>query len=135
MNAEKKSLGNWGEALAAEYLTQRGYIVLERNVQTPYGEIDLIVQQPDFDGSDRTQSKSGALTLVFVEVKTRTSSSFGYPEEAVTVGKQEHLLAAAQHYLQQHPEFEGCWRMDVIAIRRLPKMGKIEIRHFENAFH
>ncbi len=117
--ASKKGLGQWGEALAADYLKQLGYAILERNVRTPYGEIDLIAQD------------SGE--LVFVEVKTRASSSLGPPEIAITSRKQEHILSAAQAYLQSHPHLEGNWRVDVIAIQRLSDQQP-QITHFENVF-
>jgi putative endonuclease len=118
MTHSRQKLGSWGETLAANYLTQNGYTVLERNVRTPHGELDLVAQQ-------------GAVT-VFVEVKTRSSSAYGAPETAITSTKRAHLLAAAQTYLQTHPEFEGDWRIDVIAIRRRKRMEP-EIVHFENA--
>ena len=92
---------------------------MARNNRTPFGEIDLIAQQ---DAS-----------LVFVEVKSRGSAEFGFPEEAVTPAKQQHILESAQTYLQEHPEFDGDWRVDVIAISRTQD-GEPEIHHFENAF-
>ncbi|GAB4525917.1 MAG: YraN family protein [Anaerolineales bacterium] len=113
-----QSVGRWGEARAAEYLSACGYHILGRNLRTPYGEIDLLAQQGG--------------QLVFVEVKTRTSRAFGNPEEAVTARKREHLLAAAQHYLQEHPALPADWRVDVIAIYR-PESGlPPEVTHFEN---
>lgn len=115
----RKDLGRWGESLAAEYLIQRGYNILDRNVRTPYGEVDLIAQNSE--------------GVVFVEVKTRASDSLGPPEISITPRKQEHMLSAAQAYLQAHPHLEGTWRVDVIAIQRLPNQQS-EIVHFENVF-
>jgi len=114
----KKSLGNWGEKIAAEYLIEKGYSILERNYRSLYGEIDLVVQ---IDG-----------ITVFVEVKTRSSTRFGYPEEAVTRTKMEHIYSSAQSYLQTHPEISGDWRIDVIAIARNRSVLPEEILHFEN---
>lgn len=125
MSQSRQELGRWGEAHAADYLLQQGYTVIARNVRTPYGEIDLIVQQ----FSKITEDE--AIT-VFVEVKTRTSKTFGYPEEAITPRKQLHLVSAAQHYLQEHPDLDKNWRIDVIAIERYPERSPI-INHFENA--
>jgi len=116
----RQRLGRWGESLAARYLERKGYAIVERNARTPYGEIDLIVLDGD--------------TVVFVEVKTRRSKRFGWPEEAVTLRKQEHLLAAAQSFLVSHPELEGDWRFDVIAIRQVRPGEAPEITHFEHAF-
>jgi len=114
-----QEVGNWGETLAAKYLTERGYRVLARNARTPYGELDIVARQGE--------------TLVFVEVKTRTSTRFGQPEDSVTPKKKAHLVAAAQAYLQQHPELAGDWRIDVIAIKRLSPASTPQILHFENA--
>ncbi len=98
----RQSLGRWGEGVAAEYLSQRGYEILERNFRTPYGEIDLVTRH------------EGA--IIFVEVKTRASKAFGRPEESVTEQKQAHLLDAAEAYLQTIPEFVDDWRVDVLAV-------------------
>lgn len=114
----KKRLGGWGETIAAEYLAGNGYVILERNFRTQYGEIDLIVLDKDI--------------LVFVEVKTRTSRKFGYPEEAISPKKKEHLLASAQAYIQTHQEMERDWRIDVIAIERIDRNSLPEITQFEN---
>jgi putative endonuclease len=118
--ASRRELGLWGENLAADYLSQLGYYIIDRNVYTQYGEIDLVVQHGD--------------CIVFVEVKTRSSTAFGLPEEAVTVQKQIHLIDSAQAYLQLHPELSGDWRIDVIAIQRYQHDQEPEIIHFENAF-
>ncbi len=67
-----------------------------------------------------------------MEVKTRTSLRYGLPEEAITPKKMEHMQAAAQAYIQSHPEMGGDWRVDVISIFRCPS-GEPEIIHFENA--
>ncbi|MDA1330260.1 MAG: YraN family protein [Chloroflexi bacterium] len=120
MSSKKQRLGRWGEQQAADYLTSRGYQIIARNVRTEHGELDLVARQ----GSD----------LVFVEVKARSSAVFGHPEEAVTPNKQQHILEAAQTYLQENPQLEGGWRIDVIALRRRPG-AEPEIRHFENAFN
>ena len=66
---------------------------------------------------------------IFVEVKARTSKSFGPPEIAVTPRKQQHMLACAEHYAQQN-EIDH-WQIDVIAVEEVD--GKAEIVHFENA--
>ena len=117
MTDARQALARWGEALAAKYLTQKGYTLLAQNARTPHGEIDLVTQEGE--------------TIVFVEVKTRSSTAYGHPEEAVTLTKQAHLLASASAYLQSHT-LEGDWRIDVIAIRK-KKNAPPEILHFENA--
>lgn len=118
-----QAVGRWGEALAADYLRQLGYSLLDHNARTPYGEIDLVALQLGPD----------AACTVFVEVKTRRSGAYGLPEESLTPSKRAHLLAAARAYLQAHPELGGAWRIDVIAIRQLRRDASPEIIHFENA--
>ena len=118
MPTRQQKLGKWGESLAAEYLNARGYEILDRNVHTRYGELDLVTCQKGF--------------VVFVEVKTRTSMRYGYPEAAITPKKREHLLAAANYYLMEHPSLGGDWRIDVVSILMRQDLPP-EIIHFENA--
>lgn len=117
----RKNFGRWGEDYAAGYLTQQGYAIIGRNVRTPYGEIDLIAMDGD--------------VIVFIEVKTRSSKTYGYPEEAITKRKTNHMLASAQSYLQENPELCGDWRWDVMAIQSQPTLGDIEVVHFKNVIH
>lgn len=130
-STNRQATGRLGENLAAEYLQQQGYRLLARNVRTPYGEIDLVAQQQVADIAAGLQSSSQV--LVFVEVKTRRTQSFGLPEESITATKKAHMQAAAQAYLQANPELDGDWRLDVIAVHldRRQDMLK-EIVHFEN---
>lgn len=116
----RREFGLWGENIAANYLRKNGYEIVDRNVYTKYGEIDLVVRQGH--------------CIVFVEVKTRSSTAFGLPEEAITEQKQVHLLESAQAYLQMHPKLSGDWRIDVIAVQRFSQDQEPEIVHFENAF-
>ena len=111
-------LGQWGEQVAADYLSSRGYTILGKNLRTGYGEIDLLARQAD--------------SLVFVEVKTRSSSSLGLPEISITPKKFAHILAAAQSFLQDHPQLDLAWRIDVIAVQGHPSGQSPEIAHFEN---
>jgi putative endonuclease len=120
-------IGKWGEELAAKYLEQKGYTILMRNVRTPYGEIDIIASQPV---SDNTGAHD---VLVFVEVKTRRSLAFGYPEDSINTRKRSHLLESIQSYLQDHPESDNEWRVDVVAIYRSSNDQKPLITHFVNA--
>jgi putative endonuclease len=117
MSTQKQSFGHWGEETAAAYLEKHGYTLLGRNYHTAHGEIDIIA------------TKEAVLT--FIEVKTRSSHSFAYPEDSVTRRKQAHMLSAAAEYLQAHPESSESWQFDVIAIERKPSGGP-EIVHFEN---
>ena len=117
--SSRQRLGKWGEEVAAHYLAARGHQILETNHRTPYGEIDIITQM---DG-----------VTVFVEVKTRASSTLGAPEISVTHRKQMHMLQSAEYYIQQHAQGNETWRIDVIAIQRTKPDQPPEITHFENA--
>jgi putative endonuclease len=109
-------IGKWGEETAAEYLMQKGYEIIGRNVRTPYGEIDIIAKHVD--------------TTIFVEVKSRTSNKMGLPEESITPKKQEHMIACAEHYAAEN-EIDH-WQIDVISIEGKPK-ETLKVTHFENA--
>jgi putative endonuclease len=115
----RQDLGHRGESLAAKFLENKGYTVKKRNYRTPYGEIDLVVQRED--------------VVVFVEVKARASQSLGPPEISITPRKAEHMHSAAAYYIQQHPELNNDWRIDVIAIQIRPDDPAPLIDHFENA--
>ena len=71
--------------------------------------------------------------IVFVEVKTRSSSTYGLPEESITAQKRVHMLDSARAYMQAHPELDVDLRIDVIAIQRLSSSKEPQITHFENA--
>jgi putative endonuclease len=115
MSGRNRKVGQWGENVAASYLEKHGYKLVARNVRTPYGEIDIVVEKDGF--------------TIFVEVKTRTSSSLGPPEISVTPKKQEHMLAAAEHYAQEH-EIDY-WQIDVMAVEGKPGSQPV-FTHFEN---
>lgn len=115
---DKIKRGNEGESRAAAFLEEKGYQVIERNYRHKHSEIDLIVKKGDW--------------LVFVEVKTRTSSAYGFPEEFVDEKKEEKILEGADHYLAQN-NWQGSVRYDIVAISIVK--GCYEIAHFEDAFH
>lgn len=114
--SHNQRIGQWGESVAADHLIAQGCEIMASNVRTPYGEIDLIARRAD--------------VTLFVEVKTRTSTSFGLPEVAVSARKQEHMLASAEHYAAEH-EIDH-WQIDVISVEGKPGMKPV-ITHFENA--
>lgn len=130
MSISRRKLGSWGESVAADYLTAGGYTILERNARTRYGEIDLVARQ---EVKVQGEQKQTLKITVFVEVKTRSSKTFGYPEESITARKRAHMLAAAQAYLQEHPDLDDDWRIDVIAIQRFSAREEPGVVHFENA--
>jgi putative endonuclease len=118
MTQERLHLGRWGEDVAARYLRRRGLKIVDRNVRTPVGELDIVAR-------DRR-------TLVFAEVKTRRGLSHGFPQEAVGARKQRQILRAAQWYLKQRNFDKLQPRFDVIAVRGDGQ--RAEIDHFPAAF-
>lgn len=118
---ESRLLGRWGEALAAEYLRQRGFSILGAGWRCRFGEIDLIA-------ADKTY-------LCFVEVKLRKSAAYGTAGAFVDRRKQEKLRLTAQMYLMQHPT--GLQpRFDVVEIYAPQGMEaqRPDIHMLENAF-
>ena len=97
------------------YLVGLGYEILARNARTPLWR-DRPGRPADVQLAPGIAPP--AQITVFVEVKTRTTQDYGLPEEAVTRRKRAHLLASAQAYIQDHPELDGDWRIDVIAVQR-----------------
>ena len=114
-----RDIGALGEKIAAEYLTGLGYMIRERNFRLREGEIDIIAEKDDF--------------LVFIEVRTRTSTSYGTPEESVTAQKKERLIALAEAYREDRADLPSSWRIDVVAIELGPKRKVARLEIIENA--
>jgi putative endonuclease len=115
-----KPLGVRGEEAAARYLKKLGYVIVARGHRDNIGEIDLVA----VDGR----------TVVFVEVKTRTSHNAGHPADAVDEKKQQRLTRLAMSYLKRHDLFECSARFDVIAVTWPDENSRPTIEHFQNAF-
>jgi putative endonuclease len=118
--APKKSLGQRGEDEAARYLRKLGYRILARGRRLASGELDLVA----LDGR----------TIVFVEVKTRTSQEVGHPADAVDLAKQRRLTRLAVTFMKRHGLLEFPARFDVVAITWPAGHGRPTIEHFKNAF-
>lgn len=117
--AECHDTGKRGETVACAYLEQKGYRILETNWQSSHQEVDIIAHHNN--------------TIVFVEVKTRSSLSFGEPQAFVTRNKQRMLIRAANHYMLQHNCREEA-RFDIIAIT-LKSPSHCQIHHIPDAFY
>ena len=115
MSDHRKRLGAWGEQLAVEHLKKLKYKIRETNFRCSYGEIDIVAEDKD--------------CLVFVEVRTRTSSNLGTPEESITRVKQEKLISLAFAYIQEHDLLPRFWRIDVVAVQLGSdrKVSRIEV--------
>ena len=113
----RKKLGNWGENLALEYLTSKGYELLERNFHSRYGELDLIMRVDD--------------VLVAVEVKTRRSKKYGFAEYSITKKKIQAIADTMTVYLENNSELDQAWQIDLIVIECFGT-EKPEIIHYQN---
>lgn len=116
---DSREIGALGEKIAAEYLTRLGYVIRERNFRSREGEIDIIAEKDDF--------------LIFIEVRTRRSLSFGTPEESVTAKKKERLIALTQAYMEDREDLPPSWRIDVMALELGPKGQISRLELIENA--
>lgn len=115
---DKKSIGTLGEQLAEQFLRRKGYAISEKNFHTRFGEIDIIARRNS--------------TLIFIEVKTRTSTFFGLPEESITPYKQERWKKSVWVYCQTKNLHGIQLRFDVIAILLNTQTRKASLRHFKN---
>jgi len=120
-----KKVGKIGEEIAAEFLREKGYKILDRNYkfQIPgdlqRGEIDIVAKKGD--------------TICFVEVKTLKNSKIEvFPEDKINFSKKKKLIATAESWLIKNKiPLDSKWQIDVISVEI--KNGKIKISHFENA--
>ena len=101
--AQKIELGKSGEALIADYLKKKGYLIIDQNWRIKGGEIDLIAISPDE-------------VVVFIEVKTRSSESFGHPLEAINPAKQSRLMRLALAWLLANKKWNSPYRIDCAAV-------------------
>jgi putative endonuclease len=116
---DRISLGKAGEDCACRELERRGYAVLARRYRTRLGEIDIVAKDRE--------------TIVFVEVKARTSARYGAPAEAVTLHKQARVAAIAEDYLARYHLRHARCRFDVVAIS-FGQRGQTVVEVFTNAF-
>lgn len=110
----KRAYGNEGEQAACDFLTSKGWAILDRNVRRGRGEIDIIARRRG--------------TTAFIEVKRRRNTAYGQPAEAVNPEKQRRIAQAAALYVQENGLDDAKLRFDIIEI--LPGI----IRHIEGAF-
>jgi putative endonuclease len=116
--AEHNETGKQGEAKAVEYLQKNGYTILEQNFVFQKAEIDIIARKGDW--------------LIVVEVKTRTSTYYGNPEDFVNTKKIKLLVKAIDEYVQQS-DLDLDIRFDIISIVKTD--NKFNIEHLEDAFY
>lgn len=115
--AEHNEFGNSGEKKAVEYLREKGYVILHQNWRSGHKEIDIVAQQD--------------ACLVVVEVKTRKSSAYGRPSEAVTASKIRRIVMAAEAYVQFY-RIDLPIRYDIISV--IDSGEQTHIEHIKDAF-
>lgn len=116
--SDKIKTGNEGEQLAANFLLEKGFEIVQRNYRYKHSEIDLIVKKGNW--------------LIFVEVKTRSSHSFGFPEQFVDRNKVKTILFGALNYMHE-VNWQGNVRYDIVAVSL--GRGTPEIVLIEDAFY
>ena len=109
-----RSVAAHGERLAARRLVEQGMVLIDRNWRCDLGEVDLVLRDGD--------------VLVFCEVKTRTSSAYGHPLEAVGATKGERLRQLAVRWVEEHGGQPGGVRIDLVGVL-LAERGAAEIEH------
>lgn len=114
----KTEKGRLGEDKATEYLENKGYMILDRNYRYKRSEVDIIASYDDL--------------LVFVEVKLKSYTTFGQPEEAVNEAKANKVMEGAEQYTYDN-DWQGDIRFDIISI--VNNNGRYEVEHFEDAFY
>lgn len=114
------NLGRQGERVACRFLRRKGLKIVEQSMRNAYGEIDLIAVDQR--------------TIVFVEVKTRSSDLAGDPVEAVDPQKQRRMTGAALAYLKAHHLLNCASRFDVVTLIWSSKDAIPQVEHIENAF-
>jgi putative endonuclease len=114
------NIGKQGEIWAKEYLQQHQYVIVEKNFRCKFGEIDLIAK-------DRHM-------IVFVEVRTKTSTAYGPAYNSVTSSKQKQVKRVALFYISKHNLVTTQFRFDVIGIILDPQTGQHHVDHIQNAF-
>ncbi|UCD84926.1 MAG: YraN family protein [Deltaproteobacteria bacterium] len=119
MTKGRKDFGKAGEELAAKYLRKRKYKIIKRNYSCPYGEIDIIA----LDGK----------SLVFIEVKTRSSTTFGPPQSAVDRKKQIQISKVATDFIKRKKITRMDMRFDVVSVQLLPG-DEFRVELIRNAF-
>jgi len=113
-----KQLGDYGQKLAVDFLRGKGYLIVQENYFSRYGEIDIIAKEAD--------------QLVFVEVKTRTGTAYGLPEEAIDQAKIKKMLATIGAYLSAKEINNDNYRLDAVAIEIDEGRKIAKVRHHVN---
>ena len=111
--------GRTGENMAADFLIKKGFEILERNYRYKKSEIDIIARLKK--------------TIIFIEVKTRSKTTFGFPEDFVSEPQESRIMEAADFFLETTLIPHQFIRFDIISI--IKNSSQQELVHIEDAFH
>jgi putative endonuclease len=114
-----KLLGDRGEAIAAAYMAERGWLVVHRNYRVGHREIDLVARRGE--------------VVAFVEVKTRGGRGYGHPLEAITRRKRREIQQVAAAWVNAHGAEGDVYRFDAVGIL-LQSGGEPQVEHVEDAW-
>ena len=117
--SDSRKLGQWGEKYCQRYLRAKGFVYIAGNFSIRAGEIDLVMADNK--------------TLVFVEVKTRSSEDFAKAQEAVNQQKRNRIIKTAKYFLKKYNLTDEAFRFDVVTVI-LGQKGKPQVEHFKKAF-
>lgn len=120
MKGFNKDIGNYGENLSSEFLRRNGYSVLCRNFRNRCGEIDIICKKDDL--------------IIFVEIKSRYSYTYGSPTEAITYSKQRQIIKLCKFYVYINNLINYNFRFDVIEVFLNKDNNLYSINHITDAF-
>lgn len=120
MKRYNKAIGHYGEDIASKFLSDKGYVILDRNFRNRFGEIDIICKHKNI--------------IIFFEIKSRYTSSYGNPMESVTYYKQKQIIKLSNLYLISNKYFNYYARYDVIEVTFNTSLSSFNINHIEDAF-
>lgn len=120
MHSYNKDIGSFGEALARDYLISKGYKILNMNFRNKFGEIDIICKKNNL--------------LIFCEIKSRYSNSFGSPIESITCYKQKQIIKLSELYLISKKYYNFNVRYDIIEVLFNTITSSHIINHVQDAF-
>ena len=120
MHSYNKDIGSFGEALARDYLISKGYKILNMNFRNKFGEIDIICKKNNL--------------LIFCEIKSRYSNSFGSPIESITCYKQKQIIKLSELYLISKKYYNFNVRYDIIEVIFNTITSSHIIKHVQDAF-
>ena len=120
MKKYNKEIGNYGETVAADFLINNGYNILDMNYRNRYGEIDIVYKKNNI--------------IIFCEVKSRYTNSFGNPIESVTYYKQKQIIKLSQTYLLYKKYHNYNIRYDIIEVIFNNKNASFKLNHIKDAF-